>query len=162
ADPRMAAAFRAVFRADPADPSSVADAAPLLQTVLFGSWLNEVQTGLDGESRIGILEGLYLSHDYRVYLDHQRHSTGWSADTGVSSCNPLYSMAVTSHTHVIPQEASFAAINVHLESALSESIRQLRRARNGERDCWRSGLLALGSVFHTVEDSAVGATPAAR
>ena len=158
-DPRLAGTFRSVLRADPAGADALADGAPLLQTVLFGSWLNEVNTALDGDTAITALGGLYLSHSYRAFLEHRRHSLPWTPDTGSSSSNPLHSMAITAKTHPVPPDRSFEAIHDHLESALAEAIGELA---SGDDAAWRAGLLALGSVFHTVEDSAVGATPAAR
>ena len=169
-DAASAAAMRRVYGTD-----LTSDRSDTLQTVLFGSWLNEVRTELDMGSG-GPLDWAtrYLGWRYRKYLDGRERSDRWGEDTGWTSSNYQHSMVVVSSDPARPltQNDSFDLIDEYTYWATTSAILNLIVATKGRADAsldsdaidlgWVSGLRYVGSVFHIVEDSSVACTDAAR
>ncbi len=169
-DGDAAAAMRRVYGTD-----LTSDRSDVLQTVLFGSWLNEVRTELDMGSG-GPLDwaSRYLGWRYRKYLDGRERSDRWGEDTGWTSSNYQHSMVVVSTDPARPlgQDDSFDLIEEYTYWATTAAILNLIVATKGRADAslsadqidlsWVSGLRYVGSVFHIVEDSSVACTDAAK
>ncbi len=155
-----------------------------LQAVLFGNWLNEVNTNLDiGSSEDWSLEGwwnwltglatnTWLRLRYGKYLDGRVHSETWSKDTGYASSNFKHSMLVTAQDGSLSQDHSFDLIEEYATWSAWYATMNLAIATKAREDgglsaedtdlYWLSGLRHLGSIFHGIEDSAVACTPPAQ
>lgn len=91
-DPDALAAMHRVY-----DDDLTSERSDAIQTVLFGGWLNEVNTNIDmGGSKPLEFAANYLAWRFRHYLDGREHSDRWQKDTGWTSSNYLHSMVVTS------------------------------------------------------------------
>lgn len=169
-DAETMAALEALYGSDLAT-----DRSDAMQTVLFGSWLNEVRTNMDmGGSLPMEWAARYLRWRYARYLDGRVHSDRWEADTGYSSSNYQHSMMVTSidPAQQLTQDDVFALIQEYVQWALVAAVMNLIVAQQGlaegsldEDDAdlnWVSGLRYVGSIFHLIEDSSVSCTPQAQ
>lgn len=156
-------------------PSFTDHRSDALQTVLFGSWLNEVRTSLDmGGSKPLEWAARFMSWRYRKYLDGRERSDRWSEDTGYTSSNYQHSMLVTSVDPAVRlgQNESYDLIEEWSFWAMTSAIFNLTIAIKAREQgglsaddidlSWVSGLRYVGSVFHTVEDSSVSCSEAAR
>jgi uncharacterized protein (TIGR03382 family) len=163
-------ALRRVLGADFVD-----DDSDSLQTVLFGSWLNEVRTNLDmGGSKPLEWAARYLEWRYRDYLEGRENSDRWQEDTGWTSSNYQHSMLVTSIDPAmqLTQDHSFGLIEEYTFWASTAAVMNLIIATKGAEegsmsaedvDLSRiSGLRYVGSLFHIMEDSSVACTPVAQ
>ncbi len=164
------------------DPEDLLDdRADGLQTVMFGSWLNEVRTALDMDDpdtpdwRDPLAwVASAMAWRYGDYLDGRERSDRWTEATGYSSNNYQHAMQVTSDdpTVTITPDDSMDLMEEYLTWALHQGTFQLLLAKKTQLevgptdpdidDNWVSGLRRIGSIFHAIEDSAVSCTPAAQ
>jgi hypothetical protein len=163
-------------------PADLADdRADGLQTVMFGSWLNEVRTALDmgDPNKPDWRDPLAwvasaMAWRYADYLEGRERSDRWSEATGYSSNNFQHSMQVTSSdpSVIVTPDDSMDLMEEYLAWALHQGTFQLLLAKKTQLeigptdpdidDNWVSGLRRIGSVFHAIEDSSVSCTPAAQ
>lgn len=161
------AAMSFVFGSDFVDPRSDA-----VQTVLFGSWLNEVRTSLDMGDPDSFLDPLgwaaeFMGLRYGNYLDEREKSDRWSESTGYSSNNYQHSMMVASvdPAEEITQDDVFDLLEEYTFWAITSASFNLMVAKKGELEgsldpddadlSWIAGMRYIGSVFHLIEDSSV-------
>ncbi len=157
----------------------VDDRSDALQTVLFGSWLNEVRTSLDmGATDTGFdplgWAAKFMRWRYADYLDGREKSDRWSRSTAYTSSNYQHSMLVESSdpAEVIGQDHVFDVLDEYSFWAMNAAALNLIVAKKGALEesmsaedidlAWVSGLRYVGSVFHLVEDSAVTCNAAAQ
>lgn len=152
-----------------------------LQTVMFGSWLNEVRTALDmgDPNKPDWRDPLAwvasaMAWRYADYLDGREKSDRWSEATGYSSNNYQHSMQVTSSDPdvVVTPDDSMELMEEYLVWALHQGTFQLLIAKKTQLeigvtdpdidDNWVSGLRRIGSIFHAIEDSSVSCTAQAK
>lgn len=163
-------------------PSDLLDErADSLQTVMFGSWLNEVRTALDmGDPNTPDWRdpmawvATAMAWRYADYLDGREKSDRWSEATGYSSNNFQHSMQVTSADPdvVVTPDDSMELMEEYLQWALHQGTFQLLIAKKTQLEIgvtdpdidnnWVSGLRRIGSIFHAIEDSSVSCTAAAK
>ncbi|HWB77977.1 MAG TPA: hypothetical protein VG755_23595 [Nannocystaceae bacterium] len=164
---RTAAALEFVLGDDFAD-----DRSDALQTVLFGSWLNEVRTSLDMGAPDSKLDPLawaakFMRFRYASYLDGREKSDRWSRSTHYTSSNYQHSMLVESidPAESITQDDVFDVLDEYSFWAMNAATLNLIVAKKGQLEgsmsaddidlSWVAGLRYVGSVFHLVEDSSV-------
>jgi MYXO-CTERM domain-containing protein len=157
----------------------VDDRSDALQTVLFGSWLNEVRTSLDMGAPDSKLDPLgwaakFMRWRYSDYLDGREHSDRWSRSTNYTSSNYQHSMLVESidPAETITQDDVFDLLDEYSFWAMNAAALNLIVAKKGALEgsmsdedvdlSWVAGLRYVGSVFHLVEDSAVTCNEAAK
>lgn len=152
-----------------------------LQTVMFGSWLNEVRTALDmGDPNTPDWRdpmawvASAMAWRYSDYLDGRERSDRWSEATGYSSNNFQHAMQVTSSdpSVVVTPDDSMELMEEYLTWAIHQGTFQLLLAKKTQLEIgvtdpdidnnWVSGLRRIGSIFHAVEDSSVSCTEAAQ
>ncbi|MBA3455988.1 MAG: hypothetical protein H0T42_23015 [Deltaproteobacteria bacterium] len=143
-----------------------------LQAVIYGSWLNEINTNLDGDGFSMRVLAQLLAARYSAYLDGRTHSEDYTAATGYSSSNYTHSMMVTSTTRSISQNEIFDRIQQYIHSSTTDAILELIIATKAKEQGTLSaseiarhrtaGLHSIGSVFHIIEDSSVTCSAGAR
>jgi hypothetical protein len=155
------------------------DRSDALQTVLFGSWLNEVRTSLDMGAADSSFDPLgwaakFMRWRYADYLDGREKSDRWSRSTAYTSSNYQHSMLVESADpfETIGQDEVFDLLDEYSFWAMNAAALNLIVAKKGAIEesmsaddidlAWVSGLRYVGSVFHLVEDSAVTCSAAAQ
>ncbi len=146
-----------------------------LQTVLFGSWLNEVNTSLDmGGSKPLEWAAALMGWRYSKYLGGRERSDRWTEDTGYTANNFQHSMLVTSsapgadnsqnNTFRIMEDFYYASAR----KAVYNLIVALKAREDGSMSDdqidieWVSGLRFVGNIFHSIEDSSVNCSEAAQ
>jgi len=95
------------------------------------------------------------------------HSQWWTAETGYTSANPIHSMLASAkdlphlNKWVFTQKHSWDVMTDFVKAMLKDAVKQLRAEKDATTDTanWLTGIKRIGSVLHTMQDSACACTP---
>jgi len=136
--------------------------------LVFGNFQNELRVNIDGD---GLLDGtaaaaLLIRTMYGSDPDislNGKSSKWWTKATGYSSANPIHAMLASDDKtpSVYTQHRSYNLMVEFVKEMLTDAITLLRKERDGTGDTtdWAKGLKRIGSVLHTIQDTAVTCTP---
>jgi hypothetical protein len=138
--------------------------------LVFGNFQNELRVNIDGEGSVAVSLGATLirqafGKDKEVTLDGS-HSEWWNRNTGYSSANPIHAMLVSStdkkeNVNKYTQAYSYNTMVAFARRMAEQAITLLRKEKSAttDTDNWKKGLRSIGSILHTIQDSACACTP---
>jgi len=157
-----AAAVNAIYQTSLADMrKDLADQSDFVNALVYGNFMNEVRVNIDGEGSY-TLSGMAVSLR-KAWLPNADispngiNSEWWSAATGYSSANPIHAMLQEAKPAdpKYTQQRSFDLMVAFVKKALTIAVTELRAAKGKGRTAgWLRGVRYIGSVLHTIQDSA--------
>jgi len=137
-----------------------------VKTLVYGDFQNEVRVNIDGEGSMTLSTmALALRRSWLPDKDLSPdgvHSEWWTAATGYSSANPIHAMLQEAKPAdpQYTQARSYDQMVTFAHEMIGQSIKLLRRSKGkGPTADWKRALRLIGSVLHTIQDSACSCTP---
>lgn len=143
--------------------------------LLYGNFQNELRVNLDAESGMAAAGAWAIwgtfRNDPEIARPDGKRSHYYNPATGYSSANPIHSMLQSSKNPVAnaatwTQQQSMGVLLSFAKRALTEAITLLKAddgkitvaTRKSYPAGWAKALRLIGSVFHTIQDSACACT----
>jgi len=137
-----------------------------VQMLVKGNFENEVRVNIDAEGSLklwGLAQKLRLEWLPDTDLSPDgTHSEWWTSATGYSSANPIHSMLAEAKPSdpKYTQQYSFDKMIEFTTKMIEQAITLLRQEKGkGITNDFKKAVRSIGSVLHTIQDSACACTP---
>jgi len=137
--------------------------------LVLGNYQTELRVNIDGTGAGPALAALAIRRYYgtdREVTPDGTHSAWWKAETGYASANPIHAMLeatsdATKNANTYTQKNTYDLMVTFAREMITDAITLLTQEKDGTGDTanWAKGLRRIGSVLHTIQDSACSCTP---